>query len=445
MIQHPFKKIFCLLFLLFFTFTVNADIKIQEFDTHKKIHVIFVEEPETNLLTIEFAFKGAGSRLDPTGKEGLTVLMNQLLAERTKPGSEKHDINKKLKNLGVLSGISSQVNSDNIIYSLKVPAEKVKETFAILKTIFTDAAFDGNELEKLKSYDPPDSRLASASERGFASKILIQNMFQGHPYAFPSYGTLDGRQSITLADIEDCAKQRLTRKNLVFSIIGRISRKELENSIDLAFGDLPETSQSLPISFPKTSDQGSIRFITKNSPQTGVVFAQTSVSPKDPDYFPWLILNDIVGGKPFTSRLWFEVREKRGLVYDIRTDLIHMDYGNLCLGSFESDNAKVNEVMNLIREEWKKVAQLGVTEAEFQASKTGLLAGFALNFTTPQGIASYLLSCHLSGMPCDYINQRNALLQKITLADVNRVAKRAFDVNRLSFVAVGDPDTSNSK
>jgi len=440
--KRAFIQFLFILVVTTFSIQAVASIKIQEFDTAKNIHVIFVEDPTARLTTVTFAFKEVGSATDPHGKEGLTSLMAHLLMERSRgeDGLDKHAIDKELKSIGVLNGINYSVAADNIVYSFKAPNETLKETFDILNLIFTDQRFDAVELNKAQNYDPPEARLATASERGFASKILIHNLFHGHPYAHPAYGTLDGRQSVTLADIKQAAKQKFTRKNLVVSVIGNVSKRTLSPLIDKAFGDLPAgTAQSLPnIASPKLQLSGNIQFIPKSTPQSGVTFGQIGVSPKDPDYLAFLVLNDIISGKPFTSRLWQEVRENRGLVYDIQTEIVHWQNAALLLGGFESENAKVQEVIECIRKEWQEVQTKGVTEAEFKSSKTGLLGGFALNFASPDGVISYLLTSHLGGLPVDYINKRNELLQKVTLEDVNRVAKKWLDAKNLTFVVVGD-------
>lgn len=435
----PFKIIVLSACLLFFSLSASATVKIQEFNTKKNIHVILVEDSSTDLTTLSFAFKEAGSALDPKGKEGLTSMMAQLLLERSKEGLDKRALSEKLRNLGVLTGIAHSVTPDNILYSLKAPTEKLKETFDILKIVFTEKVFDAKELDKMQNYDPPEARLATSSERGFASKMLIQNLFQGHPYAIPSYGTLDGRQSVTLTDITTAANQKFTRKNLVFAVVGNISAKNLGSLIDQTFGSLLEKGQSQEMSTPEVLTTGDVKIIPKKSPQSGVMFGQLGIEPKDPDYFPMMILNDILGGKPFTSRLWNEIRENRGLVYGIETEPVRWDKANLLLGGFESDNAKVTEVIQLIRKEWQNVQSTGITIDEFKASKTGLLGSFALNFTHPEGIANYLLMSYLSGLPTDHINKRNQALEKVTLEDVNRVAKSRLEVKKLTFVVVGEP------
>lgn len=423
--------------------SAHAEIPIQEFNTPKNIHVIFVADQSntTNLTTVQFAFKGMGSATDPIGKEGLSAMLAELILNQGKEGFNQFDLNKKFKKLGVLHGVHSSVDSDNITFNFKAPTDKLKEVFEILQAIMINPVFDSKELDKLKSFDPPGARLASASEISFATKILIQQVFAGTPYENPAYGTLDGRQSITVADLQQAAKERFARKPLVFSVVGNLSDKTLKNYIDSSFAALPENS---PLKVPakiNPSLVGNITTIPKETPQCGVVFGHTGLNMLHADFLPFLIVNDTLGGKAFTSRLWLEAREKRGLVYNIQTEIFQWKQASLLSGQFETENQKVQEVIDLIRTEWNQVKEKGITEAEFNASKKGLLGGFALNFTNPNGIAGYLLGCYLSDIPTQYINQRNELLSKVTLQDVNRVAKEYLDPKNLVFVIVGNPPT----
>lgn len=426
--------------LLSFSFAVKAEVLVQEFKTHQQIPVLYVEDKSTQLTTVLLAFKGTGSAYDPTGKEGLSSIMTDLLFEQTKKNLDRNALNKKLKDIGVLGGIHASVDADNIVLSFKAPTNKLKEVFSIVKLMITEPSFSAEELDKKKNFDPSGARLASSSEREFASKILMQKMFNGQHYAKPSYGTLDGRQSITLNDVKTAFQERFIQSRLIFSIIGNVSPKTLTHYIDDTFGHLPKITPLEPLNHVAINPTGDITLIPKNTPQSGVVFGQPAVPRQDKDYLAMLIVNDILGGRPFTSRLWMEAREKRGLVYQIDTNFNHWAKSSLLAGQFEADNQKTKEMILLIKDTWKQLKEKGVTEEEFKASKKGLLGEYALMFTTPEGIAQYLLTSHLAGLPKDYINQNKALFEAVTLEQVNQATKQHLDPEKLTFVVVGQPE-----
>ncbi len=438
MIYARFSSLIVCVWLCISATAVFADIPIQEWTTAKKIHVIFVPDTSTDLISVNFSFKGAGSKTDPAGKEGLTSLMVNLLFERTVSGSDKFGLQKKLKNLGVLNGLQYGIDPDNIHFSFKCPKEKFKDAFEVVKTILVTPVFDAKELAKAKSSDPSGTRLATSGEQEFASNVLLKKLFSPHPYAIRSTGTMEGRQAITLEDIQNAYKERITRSILVFSVIGNISSQALTTSIENSFGTLPEQAKLPVIPQATVKDNGEIIVIPKETEQGGVVFAQASIPLSSKDYLPLLIVNDIMGGKPFTSRLWQDIRENQGLVYSIHTNLANWDQASLLIGGFESDNKTVKRVISTIREEWKNMQKNGVTEAEFTASKKGLKGGFVLNFATPDGIANYLLRCYLNGLSTHYVNERNKLLEAVSLEEVNRVAQTHLAPEKLTFVVVGN-------
>ena len=128
------------------------------------------------------------------------------------------------------------------------------------------------------------------------------------------------------------------------------------------------------------------------------------------------------------------------MVYNIQTDTLHWTNASLLSGQFEAESQKVLEIIGLIKDTWNEIKEKGVTEEEFAASKTGLLGSFALNFTSSEGIAQFLMGSRWAGLPKDYINQRNQLLNDIKLEDVNRVANQQLNPELLNFVVVGKLD-----
>jgi zinc protease len=116
------------------------------------------------------------------------------------------------------------------------------------------------------------------------------------------------------------------------------------------------------------------------------------------------------------------------------------DYGWLYLGSFSASNARVAEAIELVREEWRRMAEEGVTAEELEAAKRYLTGAYALRFDGTQRIASQLLGIQTAGLGIDYVNERNDLVNAVTLEDIERVADRLLDPEALTFVVVGQPD-----
>src|SRR5690606_24478730 len=157
-------------------------------------------------------------------------------------------------------------------------------------------------------------------------------------------------------------------------------------------------------------------------------------------FVPAFVMNHILGGGGFGSRLTEELRERRGLTYGISTSLATNDYGPMVIGRFSSANARVAEALAIVREEWLRMAGEGVTEAELEAAKRYLTGAYPLRFDGYGRIAGQLLALQMAGLGLDYVNIRNDLVEAVTTADIARVARRLLDPGRLTFVVVGRPE-----
>lgn len=134
-----------------------------------------------------------------------------------------------------------------------------------------------------------------------------------------------------------------------------------------------------------------------------------------------------------------EVREKRGLTYGVYSFLADKDQAKLWMGSVASANDRVAQAVSVIRDEWAKAAEDGVTAEELQDAKTYLTGAYPLRFDSNASIANIMVAMQMDNMPIDYIATRNDRVNAVTLEDINRVAKRLLDPEALTFVVVGQP------
>jgi zinc protease len=185
---------------------------------------------------------------------------------------------------------------------------------------------------------------------------------------------------------------------------------------------------------------GGVTVIDYPSPQSVALFGHEGIGRDDPDYFAAHVLNHVLGGGGFESRLMDEVREQRGLTYGIGTSLVPKDHAALWLGSVASANETVAEAIGVVRDIWADVATNGVTDAELDSAKTYLTGEYPLRFDGNAEIASILVGLQMIGLPRDYVVNRNAYVEAVTSEDVQRVAGRLMDADALTFVVVGEPE-----
>jgi zinc protease len=233
---------------------------------------------------------------------------------------------------------------------------------------------------------------------------------------------------------------RLARDVLVVGAAGDIAAAELGRLLDRTFGALPEKSAPARILevAPKIDSRALVSRL--KVPQSAIAFAAPGVKRDDPDYYAAYVLNYILGGGGFTSRLHEEVREKRGLAYSAGTSLHPLRHSALILGGAGTANARVKETLDVVRAEWRRMAEGGVSAGELEDAKTYLTGSFPLRFTTLGGITGMLLGMQVENLGPDYIERYNGLIRAVSAESVARVARRLLDPARLLVVIAGEPE-----
>jgi zinc protease len=270
-----------------------------------------------------------------------------------------------------------------------------------------------------------------------AGHHMEELMLGGHPYARPNNGTKATVESITADDLRQFVRQRFVRARLQVSVVGDVSAAEARELVDRAFGGLPQEVALTAIPPIAPSAKGRTQVVDFPVPQAVVQFAQPGIARADPDFFPAYLVNYALGGGGFSARLMNEVREKRGLVYGIGSDLWTLDAGGMIAGQFQTDPEKVAEAIDIVRAEWRRMASEGPTQQELDDAKTYLLGYYPRNFTTTMETAQVLRSLQTEKLGIDYVTRRQAEISAVTIDDARRAAKRLLDADALTFIVVG--------
>ncbi len=244
--------------------------------------------------------------------------------------------------------------------------------------------------------------------------------------------------ALTRDDILAARDAVFARDRLYVGAVGDITAEELGALVDQLLADLPETGAPIPGPAELGLD-GGVTVIEFDTPQSVALFGQRGIAQEDDDFFAVYVLNQILGGGSFESRLMTEVREKRGLTYGVYSYLVPKDLAAIYMGSVSSANDRIAEAIAVIRDEWARIAREGVTQEELDAAKTYLTGAYPLRFDGNSQIANIMVGMQMDDLPIDYIATRNARVEAVTLADVNRVAAELLDPDGLRFVVVGKP------
>ena len=411
-----------------------AAIEVQEVTSPGGIKAWLVEEHSIPFTALEIRFRG-GSALDEAGKRGATYLMTATLEE----GAADMDARAFAERVESLAAsFRFNVYDDVLAISARFLTENSDQAVDLLKSAIMQPRFDQDAIDRVRGQIQAVLLSETTNPRNIAGQAFNAATWGDHPYATNAKGTPESLDALTREDLISARNRVLARDRLYVAAVGDISANELGLLLDHLLGDLPQTSVPLPpgADYQLAPGETVIDFAT---PQSLALFGHKGIKRNDPDYMAAYVVNEIFGGGGFQSRLMEEVREKRGLTYGIGVSLLPMEFGELVLGQVQSDNTKMAEAINLVRQEWQRIGEHGVTEAELQDAKTYLTGAYALRFDGNAPIARIMVGMQMTGLPVDYIRTRNDQLTALTLEEVNRLAGRLYRADQLHFFVVGQP------
>jgi zinc protease len=404
------------------------------------IEAWLVREPSIPLIAMDFAFKG-GADQDPATKPGVGYMTAGLLEDGA------GDLNAKafhqlLEEYAVELRFSA--GRSHVQGSVRMLKERQEQGFELLRLALTVPRFDADAIERARAQVLTGLRRATTSPNDIASRTWWKTAFPDHPYGRPTNGTLESVPQISGDDLKSYARRVLARDTLKVSVVGDIDAETLGKTLDQVFGALPAKAELSPVSAVTMQAVGRRIVVDLDVPQAVLTFGGVGIARKDPDFIAAFVVNHILGGGSFSSRLYDEVREKRGLAYGVYSYLLPLDHAALVMAGTATRADRAGETLEIIEKEMRRLANDGPTAAELAKAKAYLKGSYALRFDTSSKIAGQLLQIQIDELGIDYINKRNKLIEAVTLADAKRLAKRLFSGEFLVTV-VGRPKGISSK
>jgi zinc protease len=404
------------------------------------IEVWVVRDAAVPLIAVDFAFTG-GANQDPADKPGIANLAVDLLDEGAGELDSKA-YKDRLERRAI--ELSFSAGRDYVRGTLRTLKENRDEAFELLRLALTAPRFDAKDIERVRAQTMSRLQRQTQSPNDIASKTWWETAFPGHPYGRPALGTLESVPRITADELRAYSKRILTRDTLKVAVVGDIDLESAGRLVDSTFGALPAKSNRVTIADATPRGLGRRIVVDLDVPQASVTFGGVGIERKDPDFMAAFIVNHILGGGSFSSRLYKEVREKRGLAYGVFDTLVWLNHAAVLIGGTGTRSEATGQAIQVIEDEFRLMAKDGPTEEEVTKAKTYLKGSFALGLDTSSKIASQLVQMQVDNLGIDYINRRSALIDAVTLADTKRVAKRLLDPGMLVTV-VGRPQGVTSK
>ncbi|HXP96479.1 MAG TPA: pitrilysin family protein [Telmatospirillum sp.] len=430
-----FRPLLCALVLCTLPVWPAAAMTVERVSSPGGIEAWLVQDHANPIIAVEFGFKG-GAAVDPSDKSGLAEMVSGLLDEGA-GDLDSQAFHGKLEDLAISFGFSA--SQDAFQGHLKTITANRQTAFDLLRLALTKPRFDADAVDRVRGQIHAILAEELQSPDVIARRAFARKMYPNHPYGSPINGTPESVDAITVADLNAWVAGHLGRDTLTISVVGDISPADLGLLLDQTFGALPAHAAPVDVADIAPAADGKIDVVHRAIPQSIVLFGEQGLKRDDPDWYVAYVMNYILGGGGFSSRLMTEVRVKRGLAYGVSSYLLPRDHSALFGGQVATRNDRVKDSLQVIKEEWRRMAEDGVTPKELADAKTYLNGSFPLQLESTAAIAGLVQVIQTEKLGIDYLDRRKALIDKVTLADVKRVARRLLDVDHLSFVVLGDP------
>jgi zinc protease len=390
-----------------------------------------VREQSAPLVALSYAFHG-GSTQDEADKAGTANLAADLLDEGAGDlvGNTFHE---RLENHAI--ELDFHVARDYFHGSLRTLNEHREEAFDLLRIALSAPRFDADAVERVRGQTLSSLRRDSTDPNSIASRRWWETAFPDHPYGRESKGVLESVPRITADDMRDYVRRSFARNELTISIVGDIDAKTAGALIDRAFAGLPAKNDLKPVANASPRGMGRRIVINLDVPQAVVTFGGQGLARNDPDFMAGYIVNHILGGGSMSSRLYREVREKRGLAYGVSDNLVWLRSAAVLIGGTATRADRTGDALAIVESETKRMAENGPTADELAAAKSFLKGSYALSLDTSGKIAGQLTQIQLDNLGIDYIQRRGAMIDAVTIEDAKRVAKRLYSGGMLVTVA----------
>jgi len=415
--------------------------KIERVVSPGGIEAWLVEETAVPVIVMNVAWEGGGSASDPKGKEGLANLVSGLLDEGA-GDLDSETFQTRLASTGATMSFSQ--DRDYFEGRFKTLADRRDEAFALFGLALTKPRFDADAVERIRAQIATIIARNMEDPGWIASQAWAKAAYGSHPYARPEDGTQGSLARLTADDLHGFATKVFARDNLKIAVVGPITPSELGTLLDKTFGALPAPAHVPTIPEVKIPAKAKTVIEKRPYPQSVVLFGRQGLKRADPDFVPAYVMNYVLGGGSFSSRLMEEVRAKRGLVYSIGTYLVPQRHGAFIMGRLGTKNASVGLSLSIVRKELARMADGGVTDKELADAKTYLTGSYPLRFNSNGKIAGELLGIQTENLGIDYVEKRNGMIESVTKADIARVAKRLLAGDGLIVSIVGEPNMSET-
>ena len=429
-------------FIIFYANIVLASPNIEYWITSAGAEVYYVHAPELPMVDIQIVFDAGSSRDEDA--LGIAMLTNSLLADGAN-GDDADKISNDFESLGAIYAADIGYDSASLQLRSLTESELLKSAIVNLKKVLSAPDFPTDALERRQSQMLIGIKAKKQSPAAIAKDAFMKATYQSHPYAKPSEGTETSVKAINRKDIISFYKKHYTAKNSMIAIVGAVSHelaKQISEDISAGFQDGEKASSIRAV---ENLEEPQSIFIEYPSVQTHILVGQPGMKRGDSDYFSLYVGNHILGGGGMVSRLFEEVREKRGLSYSAYSYFSPMLFKGPFTAGLQTKTDQADEATSVLLENIKNYIEQGPTEEELIAAKKNIIGGYPLRIDSNSKILNYVVVIGYYKLPLDYLETFNNNVEAVTIESIKDAFKRRLSPDKLVMVKVGTPSNKKSE
>jgi zinc protease len=420
----------------------QAAAKIEYWQTPQGSRVYYVHTEGLPMVDIQVAFD-AGSARDEY-QFGLAALTSTLLD--TGAGQWNADeIAQRFESVGAQFGTS--ISRDMASASLRTLTDKplFDKALETMQVILARPSFNEADFQREKNRTLAGLKQQEESPSELAGIAFYNALYGDHPYAHPTSGVILTVSGFEAQDLRNFYQKYYVAANAMVVIVGDLSRRQAEKTAEDLLAGLPagQKPEPLPeVTMPLEATQKHIEF---PSSQTHVLVGMPGTYRKDADYFTLYVGNHILGGSGLVSKLFDEVREKRGLAYSANSYFSPMFRKGPFTISLQTRNDQTQQALEVLNKTLADFIAQGPTEAELVAAKKNITGGFAMRFDTNKELANYVAMIGFYEMPLDYLDTFQQNIEQVTVASITDAFKRRIDPQLMQTITVGGAAQESEK
>jgi zinc protease len=407
---------------------------VQKMSLPNRTVILHSEDHSLPFVTLQLLIN-AGSRKDPVGEEGLS----RLTAKGLLMGTAKHtlaSLNEELDFMGASLDTSS--SRDYSTLSLRVLKKDLNKGLALFVEVLTQPSFPEEEIKREVEKTLAIIQSEEDQPEVVAEKEFQKSLFLTDPYGQPVIGTKESLKRITREAVSRFYKTYYHPNNYILAIVGDMTAEEVKADILPLFEKMPMAEipeENFKIVFSKGPE---IIKVNRQITQANIILGNAGISRENPDFYAASVMNYILGGGGFASRLLEEIRNKRGLAYSVASFFDSGKYPGSFQIVLQTKNSSAHEAISLALQQMELIRKKPISDKELEGAKKYLVGSFPMRFDTQGKLANFLIQVEYFGLGLDYFEKYPSLINSVTSEDVLRVAKKYLHPENYILVVVGN-------